>query len=250
MKKVENLKDKTEKICILSSKAPKPVIRKLESLGYLVKLLPVLPGLNCKEGHHADMQLCRVSEKEIVYAPGVAEDILNAIKKRGVTLIKGATTLKPKYPYNIAYNVLALDTIFFHNTKFTDSVLMKKFLQWGQTPECVKQGYGACSSFVVYTKNGTPLVLTGDKGIYAACGKNKTEVILCQGVENIRLRGYDHGFVGGSMGRDGKILYTCGSIEKTFDNGKEIMKRLKEEGITVVNLWGGRLRDIGGILIV
>ena len=250
MKKVEISTKKTEKICIISSKAPKPIINKLESFGYLVKLLPILPGLNSKEGHHADMQLCRISDMEIVYAPGVPKEILEAIEKRNYTLIKGNTVLKSEYPFNIAYNVLTLDKIFFHNTKYTDSTLLKIFTDRGKLSGVVKQGYAACSSLALSKSNGEPLVLTGDGGIVKNCERNKIETIFCKGVENIRLRGYNHGFVGGSMGKDGDMLYTCGNIESTFSNGKEIMKRLKSEGINVINLWGGRLRDVGGILIL
>lgn len=234
----------------MSALTPKPVIKKLKAFGYDVLVLPVLPGLNSKEGSHADMQLCRVSDKELVYAPGVDGKILSYLKERHFTLTEGATKLKRKYPANIAYNVLVTDTLFFHNTKYTDCVLFKKMQAGGLSPVPIKQGYAACSSFSISTKSGKTLILTGDRGIEKACRENNIETIFCQGTENIRLRGYDHGFVGGCCGKDGNWLLTCGSIEKTFYNGAEILQRLKEEGITVINLWGDRMRDVGGILIL
>lgn len=250
MKNVEKSTIKIQKICIVSSKAPSPIIKRLESFGYQIILLPILKGLNSKEGHHADMQLCRVSGKEIVYAPGVNPDILNAIEKRGFILIEGNTVLQRRYPDNIAYNVLVADTIFFHNTKYTDSTLIKKMRDRGLTPVLTKQGYAACSSCAISTKSGKTIILTGDLGIEKVCQENKIEVMFCRGAENIRLLGYNHGFVGGCCGRDDDILYTCGSIEQTFSNGYEIIQRLDDSGIHVVNLWGGRLRDVGGMLIL
>ncbi len=250
MKNVENTTSKKQKMCVLSSGAPKPVADKLKSLGFEVLLLPVHPCLNSKEGHHPDMQLCRVSDHQIVYAPGVDGKILAALQQRHFTLIKGATILKSKYPLNIAYNVLVADKLFFHNVKHTDAILKKILQDRGQTPVPLKQGYSGCSGMAFSTDSGKTLILTGDKGLQRACAGKDVECILCEGVENIRLRGYDHGFVGGCCGKDGRTLYTCGSIEKTFYNGEQVVGQLNKNGIKVVNLWGGRLRDIGGILIL
>jgi len=250
MKNVENTTKKDNKICIINSKAPKPIIKNLELLGYEVLLLPPLKGLASKESRHVDMQLCRISEQEIVFAPGVDGEILTAIEKRNFTVIEGNTLLKRNYPENIAYNVLVTDTMFLHNTKFTDSQILKKLQDGGLTPVLTKQFYSPCCAIVLSTKNNSTIILTGDCGIFKICREKGIETIFCEGVENIRLAGYNHGFVGGCCGKDGKVLYTCGSFEKTFYNGRKIRDSLKKQGINVVNLWGGKLRDIGGMLIL
>lgn len=247
---MKNVVKSREKICIVSSQAPKPVVKKLQALNYNVLCLPVLTDLNSKEGAHPDMQFCRISETELVHAPGVDPSIISYLKEKHFTIIEGNTKLKRKYPHNIAYNLLVTDTLFFHNLKYTDSLLFQKLCAGGLSPVQSKQGYAACSSFAIKTPEGKMLILTGDRGMEKNCMNQGLEVIFCEGTENIRLRGYDHGFVGGCCGKDGNQLLTCGSIEKTFYNGKEILEQLRREGITVTNLWGGRMRDIGGILIL
>lgn len=239
-----------KKICIISESAPKAIAKKLQSLNYHVLFLSTLSDINKKEGSHPDMQFCRISEKELICAQGTDPRIIKYLKERNFNVIEGNTKLGSHYPQNIAYNVLITDTLFFHNLKYTDSLLYEKLCAGGLTPVSSKQGYAACSSFSIKAPTGRNLILTGDKGVEKTCCAQGLEVIFCEGVENIRLRGYNHGFVGGCCGKDGNLLLTCGNIEKTFYNGDEILRTLRAEGIEVINLWGGRMRDIGGLLIL
>jgi hypothetical protein len=238
-----------QKTCIMSSFAPKSAIRAMKAEGYNVFCISPLPGLNQVEGTHPDMQLCKITYHDLVCAPGMDRNALFELNYSGLRLIEGDTRLTRKYPYNIAYNVLTAGMLFFHNLNYTDPILFEALKTWGCTPVHVNQGYAACSSVALQKTDGGVLVMTGDAGIRDACKDAGFQTIWCEGIENVRLRGYDHGFMGGCCGRDGQKLYTCGRIEDTFDNASEIMEIIKDAGVEVISLCSGRLKDIGGIII-
>lgn len=244
-----NINNKEQKICIMSSFAPKLAVKAMEGNGYHVLCIPPHSGLNLSEATHPDMQLCKIAHHDFICAPDMDKNILFTLNYGGLRLFEGNTKLSRKYPYNIAYNVLIVGMLFFHNLHYTDPVLFDALKTRGYTPVHVNQGYAACSSAVLQKTDGEVLVMTGDAGIRDACQNTGIRVIWCEGIENVRLKGYDHGFVGGCCGRDGQKLYTCGRIEDTFQNASEIMDRIEEAGIEVVSLYSGPLRDIGGIVV-
>ena len=239
-----------QKACLLGSAAPRSLVKAMTAEGYLVFCLPNHPVLNEVERTHADMQICKISSRKLVCAPSIDKQILFQLSFNGILTVEGDTRLTKKYPGNVAYNVLTAGKLFFHHQKYTDPVLTKLLLEAGYTPVHVNQGYAACSSLSVETADGRTLVLTGDEGMRSACQAAGLTVVWCEGVERIRLRGYDHGFVGGCCGASGQTIYTCGCIEETFLNAPDILHTLAEAGIRVVALGSGRLKDIGGMVLL
>lgn len=244
-----SINNKEQKICIMSSLAPQLAVKAMKANGYHVFCIPPLSGLNPIEGTHPDMQFCRIADHDFICASGMDRNAFFTLNYGGLRLFEGNTKLSEKYPYNIAYNVLIVGMLFFHNLHYTDPILFEALKTRGYTPVHVNQGYAACSSTALQKANGEVLVMTGDAGMRDACQNAGIQVIWCEGIENVSLEGYDHGFVGGCCGRDGQKLYTCGRIEDTFENASEIMDRIEKAGIEVVSLCSGKLEDIGGIII-
>ena len=90
-------------------------------------------------------------------------------------------------------------------------------------------------------------MITSDESIYRACKKNNIDVLKTVN-EGIRLRGYDHGFIGGCCGliaRD--ILAFSGNIE-AHKNYAEIKAFASDHGVSIASLGSFDLYDIGGIL--
>lgn len=226
-------------ICILNQNAPVGTFAGLERNGFSVIPLPphrdLLPG----EAAHADMQFCKIPGKTLLYAPDTSPSVIKALRERKISVTQGQTRLKPDYPGNIAYNILTVGNIYFHNLPFSDPLAVSLLAESGLYGVKVKQGYAACSAAAV---TGTHII-TGDRGLMAAAERhNITPIFLPD--RDIVLNGYEHGFVGGCCGIYENTLFTCGELPAV------ICKTVVDLGVSVVSVWDGPLTDIGGLLFL
>ena len=107
----------------------------------------------------------------------------------------------------------------------------------------VNQGYSACSTLVVDKKT----VITADIGIKRALEKENIEVhLIC--AKEIKLPGYDCGFIGGSGVVIGDTLYTFGSISNLSDAVK-IENALTVKNIKIKEIIPDDVCDFGGVKI-
>lgn len=187
---------------------------------------------------HADIQVCKISNNEIVCAPSCYDYYKNNLI--GTNVIKGESEPDNKYPNDILYNVFCTDRIAVHNFKYTDkktlSVIDSKFLKHIN----VHQGYSCCS--ICELADGA--VITDDDGIYKTLTENEIDVLkLEHGIVN--LPGMNYGFIGGAAG-----LYK----DKLFFNGKVINTNIidfcKEHNTKIIELSNDELIDIGSIIFL
>lgn len=217
----------------------------LSSIGEIVELTPN-PALPKEVSCHPDMVFSRISNKKIVFAPETEEKVLSQISSFGIELIEGSTYLQHNYPKDIAYNTLYMGRIFFHNIKYTDTVVSEEYLKTNVKPIHVNQGYTGCTSIGFYNKN---CIITGEKKLAVTAEKNGFNVLLIPATNEIILPGYGCGFIGGSCGYDlDKTLYVNGNIE-TLSYGAAIKNFLLANEVEIKCLSDNAVTDIGGIQI-
>lgn len=168
---------------------------------------------------HPDMVIHPVDEKTLIIAPNVYDYYHTVLRDKGIKVIKGGKTLCRNYPEDIAYNVARIGRYAVHNTHHTDQVLKYYLEEAGFEFIHVNQGYTKCSVAAL----GENKAVTSDISIH---GKLKSYNIDCMYInpEIVYLKGYNHGFIGGSAGLiDDKIFLSTGKI---YD--KDILNKLKE----------------------
>ena len=195
------------------------------------------PNLDPRIADHPDLSIFAIDAENIVVANEVYDYYRSKI--RGVNLIKGQST-GHKYPYDAIYNCLIFDKFFIHNDitenhikNYVETELLRHLL--------IKQGYSRCSIIPMKDR-----LLTSDYGIYKKLNKEINIILLEE--ENIKLDGFDKGFIGGTCGRIGdKILFT-GNIKKL--KSYDLIKINSKESGDKILYPDCELVDIGSIISV
>jgi len=200
--------------------------------------LSVLNGINT----HPDMTLCPLFSNDVAVCPE-SYSHYKPLEDYGVNLIKGSTTLKKEYPFDIAYNLVILKGKLFHNLKYTDKVILKYLEERNIEFVNVKQGYTKCSTYIVDEKS----VITCDKKLSEIYESHGIEALLvCN--EQIKLRGFDHGFIGGAGGKISKNeagFFGDITVHKDYERIREF---LSIRGISIKILAPGPLCDYGSLI--
>ena len=107
----------------------------------------------------------------------------------------------------------------------------------------VNQGYAKCSTIVLDEET----LLTDDKSIGREASKHIKKVFVLK-QDEVLLKGYDHGFIGGSCGKlDKDLLCFAGHIPQTAF-GDSLKKILRDTDMRYLETGNGQIRDIGGII--
>ena len=142
-----------------------------------------------------------------------------------------------EYPHDVLLNALPLGRHLFCNTK----AVSKELLALDFTTCHVNQGYTKCSALPL----GNRALITSDASIAESAQKCGIDVLqICKG--HISLKGYDYGFIGGSMGRVGDEILFNGDVSLHPDYEK-IKEFIEKRGLKLRD-FGGKLRDIGSII--
>jgi len=152
--------------------------------------------------------------------------------------------VKSPYPTEASLNAFSLRAnnkdILFGNTKTLDKTLISYY----DTVVSVKQGYAHCSTAKICDN----AVITADMGIYDAVIANGCDALLISS-GNIKLTGYEYGFIGGaSVLCDNKLLF-FGDVTKHHDYNK--MKEFSSKfEVELCSLSNGELADFGSGVII
>lgn len=231
------------KYAILDSRASVKTADALEKYGFKVVLTPQLDHVYTTICGHTDIIVHVLCDGVVVAEPTVAEYFKNKMPE--VEVIPGKTILNEKYPYDIAYNAARVGNNIICNKNFTDDVILNFANKNGLNIVNTKQGYAKCSICVV----SNDAIITSDKNIQSVAIKNKIDVLLVDDNE-IKLNGFNHGFIGGATGLLNKnILAVNGNIE-FHRNYNEIISFCAKHGVEVISLNSDEIIDIGSILIV
>lgn len=192
--------------------------------------------------YHTDMQVIHLGDNEFLVEKN-CKSIQQSLINMGAKVIVSDKTLQKDYPNDIAFNSLIIDKYVVGKIKQLDENIIN-LQQKGYILIDTKQGYSKCSTAIVNNK----AIITSDKSINKSL-QNKIDILLISRGD-IKLNGYDYGFIGGSCGLvDKYILLFFGNIKK-HKNYEEIKSFVRNYGIYIECTGKDKLEDIGGIVQV
>ncbi len=236
-----NLPENEIKLAAVSYEAEN-IIENMESVN--ISVIAVDPCSNLPEGisSHADLQILHLGENKILTA-SCSKKCKNVLENSGFSEVESEKALNSVYPDDCLINVAILGNKVIANTKIIDKELTDFVNSKNMEVIGVKQGYAKCSSLIV----AEDAIITADRGIAEAAEDHGIEVLIIND-ENIYLKGFDKGFIGGCGGMIEKHLLGTSGDFKTLKDFNNIKDFLRNRNIYLENLGGHNVIDIGGIL--
>lgn len=243
MKEINTFQN-TDKLVIIDGRVEK------EKLSYFKeKAYTIIPTIKCNEvqdpiSYHPDIVLTPIGEKTLIVAPNVFDYYYEKLSGFGFNLIKGNSFLEKNYPKDSFYNLANTGSYILHRKDITDRKILEQIDNKKYKFINIKQGYSKCSIGIISKDR----IITSDKGIYKTI-KSRTSSLDVLLIEEgyIDLEGFDYGFIGGAMGlEDRDRVLLAGSLDYHKD-GSRIREYIRRSGKKPIELWDGRLRDIGSI---
>ena len=192
---------------------------------------------------HPDMTFCPLYNKDAVVSSLAYEYYKMHLDKYGYNIIKGENIEKKEYPYDIACNCVIIKNKLFHTVDYTDKAILKYCAEYGIEAVNVKQGYTKCSTLIVNDNS----VVTCDRKLRDIYEKNGLNALLVEN-KDIRLRNFDHGFIGGCGGKISEdTIGFFGDIESFCDFYK-LNDFLNMCGVKFKSLIKGPLTDYGSLI--
>jgi len=227
---------------IIDYRTPKGIIKALKKYNIEVIFTQRADFLYDAINGHADIILHHIGNNKIIIAPE-AYDYFKE-KLYSAECIKGGSTLSCSYPKDIAYNIARIGNIAMHNLKYTDKNIYEHYEQMGVKLVNIKQGYSKCNICVVSENS----VITSDINIAKTADNYNVDVLLIKNDNEIRLAGFEYGFIGGCSGliSEDKLAF-AGNIKRHKEYEK-IEEFCNKHGARTVSLSDGSLFDIGSII--
>lgn len=238
------------KIALTDGRADKRALTRLSLHGFHIIPLPRHPALSEAVCAHTDMLLARLGD-EIITTADYAEvseneltELWNLTRGGSIRIKCTSDTLSVTYPDDCRLNALRIGGCIYLREASASKYLIDKAKAEGLKIINVKQGYPACTVL----KLSETACITADRGMARALQTSGINVTLIE-QGHIDLPPHEYGFIGGCGGVCDGSLYLMGD-PTTHPSYDIIRKACEREGLTIVNLCGGRLRDVGGILFV
>ncbi len=227
--------------CLLVDYRAKRQIKSLMQMGFDILQVYKHSNLQLPLSSHPDMLIYPLYNK-VIYAPGTSYDTLNNIRLAGCDIVRGSTHLTCNYPGDIAYNVARIGNKVFHNTRYTDPLLHDELHGYGCKFIRINQGYTKCNICVI----GNNAAITEDRGIARVLCREDVDVLLIP-PGNVRLPGYEYGFIGGASGCVGDTIFLTGRILN--DDIRECVERfIEKHKFNLKYLSEDEIIDIGSII--
>lgn len=207
----------------------------------------IIPSVTCRHisvscSAHPDMVLFQAEEKVFICAPCCYGEYEKRLSRSDITLICGEKELKSTYPEDVAYNILKTDNLALGKFSAADPLVIKYLTDKRIELINVNQGYSKCSSCVF-----SNCVITADEGIFSVLKERGKDVLKIPSGE-IKLTGYDYGFIGGASGesRDGEIFFFGDLDSVSF--GYKIREYILSKGKKIHEIKNYPLTDVGTIM--
>ena len=207
----------------ISKKSNEILIRYLEEKGISPILVGPIPYVDIPINSHPDIIYCKLNDNEV--------------------FVGDENLLSSKYPGDIRYNACSTGKYFIHNLKYTDEKLIKRAKDLGLKLIDVKQGYTKCSIVAIDEDS----VITYDEGICKALKSEGLNVLLIN-PGNVKLEGYDTGFIGGASGKIEDEIVFNGNLRLHPDFDR-IEKFISNRGLKLKYFTEYELTDIGSIIV-
>ncbi|MBQ7353050.1 MAG: hypothetical protein IJW54_03485 [Clostridia bacterium] len=193
---------------------------------------------------HADMLICIIDKTIFCYSDYYEKNIDVFAKITGYNIIKSNQQCKAIYPYDIGLNVLVIGKRIFCKKAY----VVKEILDYAEINHYkiinVNQGYSCCSTLAIDENSA----ITSDKGMFDALVSEGIDTLLVSNCD-IKLEGYNCGFVGGSGYIFDKTLYFFGSIDNLREKS-EVKQWLRKRNYKLISIFMGDVSDFGGAKLV
>lgn len=190
---------------------------------------------------HPDIFICQ-HEKGIIVAPNLPSGYREQIEKSSLPVLTGNNMAGMKYPETARFNAVITGKYLVHNLLHTDPVILDYCKAMTQIH--VKQGYCSCNVVPIDGRH----FITSDAGIHKVLKAMHLYSVYVDSREII-LPGEKHGFIGGTCGIEGKRIFFAGSLDYIKD-GTRIRELLDTLGFEIIELFRGRLLDLGRIVLI
>lgn len=229
-----------------SSLLPEKCASALQKAGFSIIYLPPWERLQKGVSGHPDMlffpfQDKYVSSNEYCQLAKRSFELINGL---GYTPILTDELPSSDYPGDVLFNCLPLGNSIYGLKKATS----KKIIELAEIHSLdfvnVRQGYTKCSVF----KLSEEAIITSDRSIAQAAATKGIDVLVIGG-GNIRLDGYDFGFIGGTGGVFGDKAYFCGDIYRHPD-GNSIAEFCAKHKKSCICLSDDILFDVGSLFFL
>lgn len=238
-----NYYKKKVKAVIVDARAVSLMKKSMTDMGIKVISTCRHPYLYEAVAYHPDMVICPINEGKMVIEPIVYEYYRKNLGPYNIKLLKGQRELSRNYPQNIAYNIATVGGKAFLYCRYTDNIILEELKRSSIKLIDVKQGYAKCSTAVIDDNS----IITSDYSIYAGAVRNGVEALLIE-PGHIKLKGFEHGFIGGCCGRINNSLLAFAGDPSTHSDWMSMFDFLKKRGLTAFPLFKGALMDIGTII--
>ncbi len=189
---------------------------------------------------HPDMQACAIGDRLIVLRDG---GLQNVLAEHGIHISETMKLPESVYPGDVICNALAWGRFILGNSKTADKVVRQAAEGMKAVWIDVKQGYAACAAALVDERSA----ITSDEGIALRLEQHGLEVLRIS-PGDIRLPGYQYGFIGGCCGKLAPdMMAFAGRLDRHRD-GKRIREFLADRDVHAVELLDGELLDVGGLI--
>ena len=215
------------------------VIAYLESRGEAVLAVErdeVLPG---PLKSHADLQVFPLAGGTVL-VNSRQKRLTEALRAEGFDVLP-VDDIGSSYPADCRLNGFMLNDRIVGNRKCLSRELLDRFDLIN-----VNQGYARCSSIVL----SGDTVFTDDISIFNRLSSEEGIDCRCFPQEEIVLKGYDKGFLGGCYGLISRNEILFSGDPSSLSNGQELIEALKEKGASIVCLSSSVPYDFGGIVVL
>ena len=223
-------------------------IKKITDLGFEPIILPADTRLPIPTNSHADMLLFLIDEKVFCNEKYFQDNnsIFKRIEEYGYTVIPCDFEVKSTYPFDVSLNQAIIGKFILGNQKVCAKEILKYANNNSYSYVSTKQGYAKCSSLVLNEK----AIITADDSITNIAKELEIDVLkITNGSSEIKLEGYDYGFIGGASTVYNKTVFFFGNIS-LHTNAKEICAFCEKYGFSIVSLSNSQLTDVGGAFIL
>ncbi|WP_283607502.1 DUF6873 family GME fold protein [Faecalispora anaeroviscerum] len=214
----------------------------LQSRGIRMIAPPINEDLPEPINRHADLQCVHLKGKSWLVVRSETE-LQQRLKEEGAEVQLTEWRLGQEYPADIRLNALLLHKQMFGKLEELDPALQKACDFAGVHKFPVRQGYTNCSVAIVSEK----AIITADSGIAQAAERHGIRVLKIS-AGNIRLPGYEYGFIGGCCGLISQSILVFTGALNLHPDGLQIRRFVEAQKKQVLELTQNSLIDMGGIL--
>ena len=222
----------------------KPLI----DLGFIPIILPRDERLPLPVSSHADMLIFIVDNvifcNEKYYYDN--QQIFDKIEQYGYSINHSFFNVDKTYPSDVAMNQALIGKYIIG--KFDSCA--KSILDYARINQyeyiSTKQGYAKCSTLIL-SKNA---IITADDSILKIATELGLDTLkIDNSTSEIKLEGYNYGFIGGASFVYNNQVIFFGNIDN-HQNGRDILKFCEKHGFSTISLDKYDLTDVGGAFVI